>query len=158
MKETVKIAKTDSNKVCLFSLRKKSLKNFDIVADLNDNNHLRRVTTTEQIDKAIADPDVIKTIAIHLSGVHPCISIDDEDAKRLETALEQGLEYVEIECHEDGYPVVTNYKMTIYDFCSFVFSESNSNLTPTEALERIKQFNEKYTNNHKLTPGLHESS
>lgn len=158
MKETVRIAKADNNKICLFSLRKKFLKNFDIVAELNDNNHLKRVTTTDQIDKAIANPDIVKVLAVDLSGVGPCISLAYEDATRLQAAYDQGLEYVEIECHEDGYPVLTNHRMTIYDFSSFALDESSIILTPTEALERIKQFNEKYTNNHKLTPGLHESS
>jgi hypothetical protein len=151
MREIVQI-KEYSSGLCLISLRPKEFKRNDIT--VTGSGNLDRLMSKSEFKSSEDDMNVFKVIALPINNVTAFkgISLSGPNKVELKEAFKNGKIYLEIECNEDGYP---NGSLTIYGMSSRF---SRLNITPTEALERIKQFNEKYTNNHKLTPGLHESS
>jgi hypothetical protein len=151
MREIVQI-KEYSSGLCLISLRPKKFKRNDIV--VSNAGYLDRLMSESEFIKSEEDMNIFKVIALPMTNVTAFkgITLGTYHKKLLKNAFDKEEIYLEIECNEDGYP---NGSLTIYGMSSRF---SRLNITPTEALERIKQFNEKYTNNHKLTPGLHESS
>lgn len=152
MKEIVKITKGGTGKtiITLITLREKLLKHQDIV--MKPCGTFTRVHT-DTYSNYMSDDSILKVVGIHMHQCLPATSIR-KDNKLLLEEYEKGNIYVQLECNEDGYPILdSDSKLIIYGFYS-----SNTSITPQEALERIQQFNEEYTNNHKLTPGLHESS
>lgn len=150
MKEIVRITLKNNGAILLTSLREKNFIDREISVNFSDRYHLERVSTDSEKQEAINNPNKHKLIA-HSSDIKPIINISDHDQKEFKIVIKQGLEYAEIECDENGYPILDEKNcMIIYAYYS--------QLSPSKALERIKEFNEKYTNNHKLTPGLHESS
>jgi hypothetical protein len=153
MKEVVQI-KDYNGGLCLVSLRPKKFERNDIT--LTGSGHLDRLVRESEITDAMTDDNVFKVIALPISNVSDFkgVTIASKDKRILKDSLDAGETYLEIECTEHGYPYQDD-RLIIYRASSTLII---SNLTPAEALERIKQFNEEYTNNHKLTPGLHESS
>ena len=151
MREIVQIKKYDGG-LCLISLRSKTFEKNDII--VTNSGSLDRLLRESEFRSSEDDINVFKVIALPINNVSAFkgISLSSTYKIILKKAFDKGEFYLEIECNQDGYP---DGLLTIYGTSS-VFSYIN--ITPTEALERIKQFNETYTNNHKLTPGLHESS
>jgi len=151
MREIVQIKEYNGG-ICLISLRPKKFEKNDIVT--TNSGHLDRLLRESEFISSEDDMNVFKVIALPINNVTAFkgISLNGSHKIILKKAFDKGEIYLEIECNEDGYP---DGSLIIYGTSS---TFSHINITPTEALERIKQFNETYTNNHKLTPGLHESS
>jgi hypothetical protein len=148
------IKKKQSDTIGLFSLKKHTTYHTRDVFINPERNHWSRLDTTTNTLETFEEKDYRKVVAFNLNAI-PVIKIYDEDAKILNNHLEEGFPFLEVECREDGYPLLTeDNRLIVYDRLTFF----TSNITPEEALERIKEFNESFTNNHKLTPGLHESS
>lgn len=155
MKEIVRIIYRPNGSIILTSLRKKHFDDREISVDFSNINYGLERVLSSSIEEATNNPNKHKLIAWTQESF-PAVTINDSDKEELKVAIDQRLNYAEIECNDDGYPILNNERrLVIYAYYSDL---PNIILSPTDALERIKQFNEKYTNNHKLTPGLHESS
>ena len=151
MREIVQIKELGQN-LCLISLRPKTFEKNNII--VTNSGRLDRLMRNSEFKSSEDDMNVFKVIALPINNVSDFkgISLSSAHKTILRKAFDKGEIYLEIECNQDGYP---DGSLIIYGTSS---TFSHINITPTEALERIKQFNETYTNNHKLTPGLHESS
>lgn len=153
MKKIVEIIKKSDNKdiIGIFDLKQETTyKNMDIFLNPNRDSWNRLSSNNSKI---IKEDDYRKVIAFSLNSL-PALTLNNSDQSFLNKCLKDGYNFLEIECHEDGYPNLKNGNLIIYD----KLISPKVTFTPTEALQRIKEFNEQYTNNHKLTPGLHESS
>lgn len=137
---------------CLFTLSNETTYNLGDVFLQPDRVLWQRlqVQNKEIIEQ---NPEYRKVVAFNINAT-PVITLKAIDVTYLRNCLKDGFPFLEVECREDGYPELKNGHLIVHDRLTCLVP----NITPAEALERIKQLNENFTNNHKLTPGLHESS
>lgn len=138
MKEVVKILK--ANAMVLVSLRDKRLKNQDIMYK-SDSKILIRIHDGNM--DFYYKSDYPKVVAIFMENCQPATSILNANQRKLISDNYKLNPYVELECDEDGYPILVDGKLVIYRFLS-----NYSNLTPDQALEKIKEFNERNSKNN----------
>ena len=114
----------------------------------------RRYWTRMEQDKLeeLKEKDYRKVLASSLTSA-PNITLRSSEIALLRTCLKDGTPFIEVDCDEKGYPILNDGVLVFYR----TFKSPPITFSPAEALERIKQFNESYNNNHKLTPGLYES-
>lgn len=151
MKTILEIIKKKENNtsIGLFSLKENTTyEDNEIFINPERNNWSRINGANIELFK---EKDYRKVVAFNLTA-DPAIRINDKDAELLNNYLEEGKIFLEVKCGENGYPIVDNDRsLIIYQALEMLVP----NITPAEALERIKQFNENFTNNHKFTSGLH---
>jgi hypothetical protein len=153
MKRILEIIKrVDNDSIGLFLLKEEEdpIRKIDVFITPERNSWLR---TGRVIMEKIKSEDYRKVVAFSIDAT-PVISLKSFDVHYLRESIKNGFLFLEVECREDGYPELKDGQLIIYKQLSYLVP----NITPAEALERIKQLNENFTNNHKLTPGLHESS
>lgn len=145
------IRRVDNDSIGLFLSREEQepIENLDVFIDPDRKSWLRADGRQDQIRKQ----DYRKVVAFNISG-SPAITLKSSDVSMIRNSLKDGFPFLEIECDEKGYPALYQGGLMVYR----QLEQLIPNITPAEALERIKQLNEHFTNNHKLTPGLHESS
>lgn len=152
MKRILEIIGKNESTIGLFELKKETTyKNMDIFLNPNRDSWLRLSNDNKE---KIKEFDYRKVVAFSLTS-DPAKHLQTSDQTLLRNYIKDGYNFLEVECNEDGYPVLADECLIIYQKLS---SNPVKNLTPAEALQKIKEFNEQYTNNHKFTPGLHESS
>ena len=152
MKKILEIIKrVDNDAIGLFLLKEEQepINKMDVFINPKRTSWLRADGRYE----IIRNEDYRKVVAFSINAT-PVITLESFDVHYLRESIKNGFPFLEVECREDGYPELKDGQLIIYKQLSYLVP----NITPAEALERIKQLNENFTNNHKLTPGLHESS
>ena len=146
------LQKKQSEYIFLSDLRNETPYNkMDVFINPERNCFLRCEDKKEDV---IKEQDYRRVLVSNLN-VTPVITLKDNVIKYLRDCLKDGYQFLEVECKESGYPLLTyDGELVVSD----KLKTAPITFSPTEALERIKKFNESYNNNHKLTPGLHESS
>jgi hypothetical protein len=145
------IRRVDNDSIGLFLLKEDTTYHIgDVFINPKRNSWLRMDKGRKEI---LEGDDYRKVVAFNINAT-PVITLKAIDVTYLRNCLKDGFPFLEVECREDGYPELTDGHLIVHDRLTCLVP----NITPAEALERIKQLNENFTNNHKLTPGLHESS
>lgn len=76
----------------------------------------------------------------------PPTKITDKDESILKDYFEAGDHYLEVECNENGYPILQDDRLIITSVKSSPIMSS----TPEEALKKIIEFNERNSKNSKI--------
>lgn len=142
MKRILEIIEKNENTIGLFELKKETTyKNMDIFLNPNRDSWIRYSTDRSEQFKEL---DYRRVLAFSLTS-DPAKHLQISDQTLLRNYIKDGYKFLEVECNEDGYPVFANDCLIIYQKLS---SNPVKNLTPAEALQKIKEFNERNSKNN----------
>jgi hypothetical protein len=128
---------------CLFTLSNETTYNLGDVFLQPDRVLWQRlqVQNKEIIEQ---NPEYRKVVAFNIT-TSPPIFLHSDDQKILKKCVEKGHNFLEVDCDENGYPFLgISGRLDILN----TLRSASISMTPTEALQKIKELNESKTRNN----------